>query len=337
MLLPIFPYLHMSFLEVSGIRVIEEGNVVLDNISFSQEEFQKTAIAGETGSGKSSLLQTIAGLVQAVSGKVVFENKRVRGPHDVLVPGHPGVAYLSQQHELPQFLRVEQILQYANTLSVEDAEMVYEICRISHLLKRRTNQLSGGEKQRIALARLLVSSPSLLLLDEPYSNLDVVHKTILKSVIQDISDELAITCILISHDPADTLSWADQIIVMQGGKVIQQGTPKHIYSQPVNEYVAGLFGKYNLLEHTLANDFGVENEAIPKGKKTLIRPEAIKQVAKNAGGISATVQKVTFYGSYYEIDLTIAGTVLKQKALANDIKEGDKIKIAVSAKDVCFV
>jgi ABC-type Fe3+/spermidine/putrescine transport system ATPase subunit len=327
----------MSLLEVSGIRVVEEGNVVLENISFSQSEFQKIAIAGETGSGKSSLLQTIAGLVQPVAGQVLFENKKVRGPHDVLVPGHPGIAYLSQQYELPQFLRVEQILKYANTLEDEEAELVYDICRISPLLKRRTNQLSGGEKQRIALARLLVSSPSLLLLDEPFSNLDMVHKSILKSVIKDISDELGITCILISHDPADTLSWADQIIVMKGGQILQQGTPRHIYSQPINEYVAGLFGKYNLVCPDLAKDLGILPEAILPKKNILIRPEVIKLVDKGAEGLVATVQEVTFYGSHFEIDLLVNEALLTVRTIGCDVQEGEKAPLVVSQEDIWYV
>lgn len=221
-----------NFLQVSRITLREAGNQVLQDISFTQPEFCKIAIAGETGSGKSTLLQTIAGLVQPSSGAVWLEQKRVKGPQEHLIPGHPGIGYLSQQFELPRFLRVEQILQYANKLAPATAENLYEVCRISHLLARRTDHLSGGERQRIALARLVLSSPRLLLLDEPFSNLDVTHKNILKTVIQEVSALLGITCILISHDPLDTLPWADEIIIMQAGKIIQQGTPAHIYQQP---------------------------------------------------------------------------------------------------------
>ena len=203
--------------------------------------------------------------------------RRIKGPQEHLVPGHPGIVYLSQQFELPQFLRVEQILQYANKLDPATAENLYEVCRISHLLSRRTDHLSGGERQRIALARLVLSSPRLLLLDEPFSNLDIIHKNILKNVIQDVSKLLKITCILISHDPLDTLPWADEIIIMLGGKIIQQGSPEHIYLQPVNTYAAGLFGKFNLFSvgkaKILAESFGLKHRS---GKKLLIRPEQFK-------------------------------------------------------------
>lgn len=318
----------MSFLEVSGINVVEEGNTILKNISFKQQEFQNIAIAGETGSGKSSLLQTIAGLVQPQSGQVLFEGKKVRGPHDVLVPGHPGIAYLSQQYELPQFLRVEQVLKYANTLTTEEADFIFDICRITHLLKRRTNQLSGGEKQRIALAKLLISAPRLLLLDEPFSNLDMVHKNTLKAVIRDIGESLEITCILISHDPADTLSWADEILVMKEGQLLQQGTPEQVYQQPVNEYVAGLFGKYNLISTKLANSFpGVTVNA--KQKQVLVRPECFKLVPDEKQGLPVTVNKVTFYGTHYEAEVILAATTLTVKSIAPPAHEGDKVYLSL--------
>jgi ABC-type sulfate/molybdate transport systems ATPase subunit len=152
------------------------------------------------------------------------------------------IAYLSQQFELRNNYRVEEILEMANKIPLEEAEVIYQICRINHLLKRRTDQLSGGEKQRIALAQLLISSPRLLILDEPYSNLDLIHKSILKYVVDDIADKLKTTVVLISHDPADTLSWADEIFVMKGGQIIQKGTPQNVYFKPLEEYTAALSG-----------------------------------------------------------------------------------------------
>ncbi|MHC2992659.1 ABC transporter [Pontibacter sp. HJ8] len=324
----------MSFLNVSGISVQEEGNLVLKDISFNQQEYQKIAIAGETGSGKSTLLQTIAGLVQPSAGQVLFEGKRVIGPHEVLVPGHPDIAYLSQQFELPQFLRVEQVLQYANTLLGDEAKTLYEVCRISHLAKRKTNQLSGGERQRIALARLLSTWPSLLLLDEPYSNLDVGHKSMLKSIVHDIGERLAITCILISHDPHDTLSWADEIIVLKDGQIIQQGTPEQVYQQPVNEYTAALFGSYNLLPAAAFSGL----DGIEQGeKRLLVRPEHIRIAAAGARSLAAAVNKVTFYGSYYEVEALLAGNTLTIKTGQHPVVEGDTIHISVVPEDVWYL
>nr|WP_223284455.1 ATP-binding cassette domain-containing protein [Hymenobacter qilianensis] len=222
----------MSLLTVSGITLREKEKYILNDVSFSQQKQQKIALAGETGAGKSTLLQTIAGLVQPDAGEVWFDGRKAKGPAEQLMPGNPGISYLSQQFELPKFLRVEQVLKYANKLSAEEAHTLFEVCRIDHLGGRRTDQLSGGERQRIALAKLLLSSPQLLLLDEPFSNLDMVHKNILKSVIQDIGEKLQITCILISHDPLDTLSWADEIVVMHGGQIVQKGPQTTFTTSP---------------------------------------------------------------------------------------------------------
>lgn len=316
---------------MSGISVQEEGNTVLDNISFQQGEYEKIAIAGETGSGKSTLLQTIAGLVQPSAGQITFEGKRVIGPHDKLVPGQEGIAYLSQHYDLPQFLRVEQVLRYANTLQGDDAEMLYEVCRISHLKQRRTNQLSGGERQRIALARLLSTWPDLLLLDEPYSNLDKGHKELLKEVIHDITERLAITCILISHDPHDTLSWADRILVIEGGRIVQQGTPEQVYRHPVDAYTAGLFGSYNLIPADVASGFAGKLGIDTPGRNLLVRPEHFNFVSKASGPLAGTVQKVTFNGGYYDVEVQLSGISVTVRTQAIPPATGEKVYLTVQA------
>lgn len=327
----------MSFLEVSGISVQEDGHTVLRDITFRQGEYEKIVLAGETGSGKSTLLQTIAGLVQPSAGQITFEGNRVVGPHDKLVPGHEGIAYLSQQYELPQFLRVEQVLRYANALQGDEAETLYEVCRISHLAKRRTNQLSGGERQRIALARLLSTWPSLLLLDEPYSNLDKGHKELLKEVIHDVTERLAITCILISHDPHDTLSWADRVIVLKQGKIVQQGDPETIYQQPVDAYTAGLFGSYNLIPATATQTIAGIAAKNSEGRDLLIRPESFQVVQDSADGVAGTVEQVTFFGNFYELAVRLPDVTVKVKTLTKPAEKGAQVYLRVAAEAIVYL
>ncbi|MHA6248429.1 ABC transporter ATP-binding protein [Pontibacter sp. CAU 1760] len=327
----------MSLLQVSGISMAEGGNTVLHDISFRQEPRQKIAISGETGSGKSTLLKIIAGFIQPTAGSVLFEDDRVLGPHEKLVAGHPDIAYLSQQFELPKSLRVEQVLRYANTLTNLEAQNLYELCRISHLLQRRTDQLSGGERQRIALARLLTTSPKLLLLDEPYSNLDMAHKSLLKAVIQDIGEQLDITCTLISHDPLDTLSWADTILVMRGGKVLQQGSPQHIYRQPVDEYTAALFGAYNLVSAQAAHLLAEATTANSLAEQAIIRPEAIRIEAAPAPGVAAEVKQVRYFGGYTEVEAVVANELLKLRTHTHTYQQGDAIQVAASPEDVWYI
>ncbi|WP_205499884.1 ABC transporter ATP-binding protein [Rufibacter psychrotolerans] len=327
----------MTFLEVAGITKQGEKEAVLTNISFTQQAFQNIAVAGETGSGKSTLLKIIAGLVQPDAGQVLFQEERVKGPAEKLVAGHPGIAYLSQQFELAEFLRVEQVLRYANTLPQEEADALYELCHIRHLLQRRTDQLSGGERQRIALARLLLTSPSLLLLDEPFSNLDTGHKNTLKTILHDLAEELDITCLMISHDPQDTLSWADQILVMKDGQLVQQGTPEEVYRQPVNTYVAGLFGKYNLLapDQALAITGATANSN--NGKSLLLRPEDLVLEVEEKKGSSATVNKVTFFGSYYEVETTVENFPVVVRTGVRSLVQGDTVYLRPASSDLWYL
>lgn len=301
----------MDLLNVQHIGLKDERGFELKDISFSQPAFSRLAIAGETGSGKTTLLKIIGGLIEHDTGTVFFEGKKIIGPQDQLIPGHPGIKFLSQHFELPNNLRVEQVLEYANQLEEQDLERICAICRISHLLKRRTNQLSGGEKQRIAIARLLLTAPKLLLLDEPFSNADMSHKKMIKAVIEDISEALRITCTMVSHDPMDTLSWADQVLVLQHGELVQQGSPREIYNHPVNEYVAGLFGKYSVLSEETAALLS------PKKKRRIVRPEDFRM--SDQQGVPAVICKTLYFGSHYELEAEINGETI----LVRDEK-GDK-------------
>ncbi len=319
----------MPLLRVSEVFLQEQGNAVLHDISFTQETRQKLAIAGETGAGKSTLLQVVAGLVQPSTGEVWFDGRRVKGPATQLLPGHPGIAYLSQHFELPKFLRVEQVLRYASTLPETQAEALYEVCRIRHLAARRTDHLSGGERQRIALARLLLSSPKLLLLDEPFSNLDRGHKQLLKTVLQDLGEQLGITCTLISHDPADTLSWADEIVVLRAGRLVQQGPPPHVYHRPANEYTAGLFGDYNLITGALASALAKLAGSRKKRASMLVRPEQFQVRTAGGSGLPGTVQAVRFFGSYYELDVALLGSNIRVKTEVAGWALGDAVAVSV--------
>lgn len=295
----------MAFLEVSGIYTQRDEGQVLKNISFSLERFQKLAIAGETGSGKSALLKAIAGLNQPDAGDIVFEGERVLGAGEKLVPGHASIAYLSQHFELPKSLRIEQVLHYANTLSDDDAQRLYDVCQITHLLARKTDQLSGGERQRVALAKLLITSPKLLLMDEPFSNLDMAHKNTLKAVVDDIGQRLDISCVLVSHDPEDTLPWADTILVIRDGEIVQQGSPGEVYNRPANDYVAALFGKYTIITPALSKALGYSF-----AKDHFARPEDFRVSRDNGSGQPSVVIASRYFGGHYELDVSISGIII---------------------------
>ncbi len=285
-------------LSVEGIGKKKGASYILKNISFYQGADQHLAIAGETGSGKSSLLKIIAGLIQSDEGVVMFEGKRVLGPDEQLIAGHPRIGFLSQHFELRNNYWVHEILEYANKLSETEAHDIFHICQIDHLMGRRTNELSGGEKQRIATARLLVNRPALLLLDEPYSNLDMIHKQTMKKLIQDISEKLKISCILVSHEPEDILSWADELILLKDGQIVHQGNPEFVYRNPVDEYTAGLLGKYFILPSSLVSMMTEKSFPVMNNDGVLIRPGDIRLSVDQ--GVDATVTGKVFLGNRYE-------------------------------------
>jgi len=268
--------------------------------------------------------------VQPDGGSVLFEGRRVLGPAETLVPGHPDIAYLSQDFELRNNYRVEEVLSYASELTEEEAAALYRVCRIDHLLGRRTDQVSGGERQRIALARLLVRPPKLMLLDEPYSNLDRVHKEILRSVIADILERFEMSCILVSHDPADILSWADEVMVLREGMLVQKGGPERIYRQPADEYVAGLMGKYNRIHPVLAARLG-RLPGAGQGKDLLIRPEKLTLSALGSAAAQGRVTGISFVGGYYEVEVEIAGTRLLVRADTNAYQKDQVVYIGLTA------
>lgn len=327
----------MALLEVSGISKKENDSFVVREISFSQQPLQKIAIAGETGSGKTTLLKMIAGWVQPDAGEIIFDTTKVTGPADKLLPGHPGIAYLSQHFELRNNYWVHELLSYANELPADEAATLYRVCQIDHLVNRRTDQLSGGEKQRIALTRLLISSPKLLILDEPFSNLDAIHKRTIKSVIQDISEKLRITCIIVSHDPADILSWADHIIVLKAGEIVQQGTPEAIYKNPVNEYCASLFGNYTIIETELAKNLFTFTEQKTAVKKGLLRPEKVYISVTEPSSLPGIIQQIIFFGSYYLLTIRVSHQLLLAKTYQQGFSVGDPVFLTIHTEDIAFV
>lgn len=314
-------------LRVEAVSKTEAGNQVLEPISFQLAPQKKLAIVGETGSGKSTLLRMIAGHIAPNSGSILFKNKRVWSPPVTLLPGHPGIAYLSQDFELRNNYKVHELLNYKNLLSPESAERLYHVCQVNHLMNRKNDELSGGERQRIALAKLLVGVPELLLLDEPFSNLDLPQKKNINAVLHAISNQLKITCIMVSHDPVDTLSWADEIMVLKNGRLIQYGSPQHIYQHPADEYVAGLFGSYSLLKgehHPFKTKWGLTD----KNSILFIRPEQLLLTDSHEHAVDCVVTQSLFCGAYWLVTVSNGEQSLVIHTDQSGIQKGDLVWVS---------
>jgi iron(III) transport system ATP-binding protein len=165
----------------------------------------------------------------------------------------------------------------------------------------------------------------MLVLDEPFSNLDPVHTDTLKAVLDDITERLKITCTLTSHDPHDTLSWADEILVIKDGKLLQSGTPQTLYYKPINEYVAGLFGKYNLLKPHIASLFGIDSN----NNDVMTRPEHFK-ILKTGSGVNGIIKKISFWGSFYEAEVMVSDEKIIVRTSMKELKPGEKVFVSVN-------
>jgi ABC-type sulfate/molybdate transport systems ATPase subunit len=282
----------MSLLEVRNISRFDGRNQVLNDISFDQQHRQKLAIAGETGSGKSTLVKIIAGFIQPDNGRVIYNGERVLGPLEKLIAGHSKIGYLSQHFELRNNYIIDDLLDYSNKLTRPEADKIFQVCQIDHLLRRKTTQLSGGEKQRVALARLLVTNPSLLILDEPYSNLDLIHRHVIKKVIEDLSEEFDITCTLISHEPEDVLSWADELMIIKDGRIVCKGSPKELYKNPSDLYTAGLLGTYYVLNERNLKALGILGPQQPEEMISLNVQERLDQMNPSAETMNDSAETI---------------------------------------------
>ena len=205
------------------------------------------------------------------------------------------------------------------------------------MLKRRTDQLSGGERQRIATARVLITAPKLLLLDEPFSNLDASHKQTMKEVIDAIANTLRITCILISHDPQDVLSWADELIILKEGTILQKASPQEIYFSPADMYAAALFGKYNIISASVLQQSSALGFLKKDDKGCFIRPSQIIISQEKENAVKTKVQSIQFFGNYFELVVAIENIFLTIHTPDTNVRKGDIAFIEIKTTSVHYL
>jgi ABC-type sulfate/molybdate transport systems ATPase subunit len=284
-------------ISAEGISISRNGRPLFQKFYFDTKSYRRIGIMGSTGAGKTTLLKMLAGLLQSESGKILIGNERVLGSNEKLIAGHPLIGYLSQHYELRNNYYVRELLDMANKDSATRIEELSVLCNVRHLLNRRTDALSGGERQRIALARVLLTNPKWLLLDEPYSNLDLNQKRMMMQVIEDVGKHLDVSLMIVSHDASDMLSWAEDMIVIEGGNVVQRGDPFSLYHQPATMHIAGLLGEYNLCDNDLIELLTNTSSQLKTSKKYIIRPEHLF-VSNEKQGVAAVVTEIQFKGIY---------------------------------------
>jgi len=308
-------------IDIEGLTKSREGREVLCDLSFSMDAGEKLVIAGSTGAGKSTLLRIMSGLLQTDGGRVIFEGERVRGPEERLMPGHPGIAYLSQHFELRKNYRVFDELDAWSRVAPDWQERVFDICRIRHLLGRWTTELSGGERQRTALARALLTGPRLLLLDEPFSNLDMAHRERMREMLESVCHDLKVSCIMVLHEAADIMSWAGRVLVLQQGRIVQDATPFELYRAPVNEAAAGLLGICDIIEDvSLIRRFpGAAGQA----DRLMLRPDSFRVIPYSDAGLMAEVLSSRFLGGHLLLRLSSGHCTFHTQVTDADPRPGE--------------
>ena len=285
-------------LQVQNISFSYDSRRVIKQMNFTIQKGQNIAVIGESGCGKSTLLKLIYGLYDLDEGQIFWDETEVLGTKFNLVPGMSFMKYLSQDFDLMPYISVaENVGKYLSNVNIEKKQQriqeLLEIVEMSDFANVKAKYLSGGQQQRVALARVLALEPEVLLLDEPFSQIDNFRKNALRRNLFGYLKSRGITCIVATHDSTDSLSFAEETIVLQDGEVIAKANSLALYKNPSNKYIASLFGEVNELKKSQFFEIEGEDETL------LLYPHQLK-ITDN-GALKVVVKQSYFKGSHYLI------------------------------------
>ena len=313
-----------ELIRLANCTMAFDGEVVLDNINLYINDKEFLTLLGPSGCGKTTTLRIIGGFQEPTSGDVFFDGVRINS-----IPPHKrAVNTVFQRYALFPHLNVFENIAFGLRIPKVDPETkkkvklpeqeihdrVMEMLQVVNLKgfeKRRITQLSGGQQQRVAIARALVNRPKVLLLDEPLGALDLKLRKDMQNELKRIQQSLGITFIYVTHDQEEALAMSDTVVVMDGGKIQQIGTPEDIYNEPKNAFVADFIGESNILDGIMRADgvveiFNRKFQCLDKGFEkdepvdVVIRPEDVDIVPEDQGQLKGTVTSVTFKGVHYD-------------------------------------
>ena len=307
------------FLEVKNISKKYEDKYAIKDVSFSLEEGKFLCLLGPSGSGKSTILHSIGGFIKH-EGEIILDGKSIKN----LSPEDRDVSTVFQSFGLFPHMNVLKNVMYGLKFKEKDkskkekeaeAREVLRIVGLNGYEKRYPSELSGGEKQRVALARSLVVRPKILLMDEPLSALDAKLRSEMQFEIRRIQREFNITTIFVTHDQKEAFVMADEIIIINHGELVAKGAPQDIYNHPKNEFTLDFIGNKNIIN----------------GK--YVRPEKIRP---DANGEEFVIKDITFNGETIELDIENDENKLEMLILNDDVNYqiGDKIKVKYEMEDI---
>ncbi len=281
------------FLKISDLKkYYSESEPLIRNLNFSVNRGEIVSFIGESGSGKTTFLKCLAGLEKINSGSIELNGKTLNDDTTFINPNLRKIGFVFQDYPLFPHINVLKNI----TINLEKSffsklDYILELTNLKDLCERFPDQLSGGEQQRVCLARALIREPDLLLLDEPFSNLDSSIKFTIQQEIHKIIKQTKTTTILVTHDIKDTFNISDKILIFKAGILQQYDNPVNMYCNPVNCYCAKILGELN--------------QVSINGKTYFIRPEKIKLTETSK--FKAKVEKSLFAGKEYKITANVAG------------------------------
>jgi len=327
----------MSKIELQNITKIYDKTIrALDDISFTVNDGEFFVLLGPTGAGKSTTLRAIAGLEKIEKGNILFDEEDVTHAQ----PAARDTAFVFQQYSLYPHYKVYDNLAFplrSPLRKVPEDEIKEKITKIAEMLKisgklnNKATELSGGEMQRVAIGRALVRDPSIYLMDEPLSSLDAKLRESLRVELKNIQLNLGSTILYVTHDQAEATTMADQIGVLENGKIAQIGTPEEIYNQPKSIYVANRLGspKINILK----ND-SINTSAPSSSTQLGLRPEHIKL---GQGELSGSIKTIESLGAETVVEVEYNGVEIL--SLYQGIFQGNRgqeIKFAIDNSKLLF-
>ncbi|NER17242.1 ABC transporter ATP-binding protein [Spongiivirga citrea] len=320
-------------LVVDHVSFSYQEKITLKNINFKAKKGEHISIIGESGSGKSTLLKSIYGLLQLNEGKITWNGEELLGPDFNLIPGHLFMKYVAQDFELMPFTTVaENVGTYfarGDKKGEDRVKELIEIMQLEDFADTKVKNLSGGQQQRVALAKALATKPEVLLLDEPFNQVDHFLKNSLRRALFAYLKKEKIMCFVATHDMTDALSYSDTTIVLKDGEIKANNSPKKLYEKPNDRYIALLFGEVNDL-----NVSDVWKGEIPselKNKSFFCYPHDLRK--SKIGTL-----KVNVVQSYYRGDRYLVKSRSNKKTVfffhKNLLKTGLEVSLFISKETI---
>lgn len=328
----------MSYLSIRGLHKSYGSTPIFSEIDCEIGKGEFITLLGPSGCGKSTLLRCIAGLTGVNGGQIILDGQDLVP----LTPQKRGIGMVFQSYALFPNMNVAQNIAFGlrmQKIKGSEAEQrvkqVLELVELNDFAERYPHQLSGGQCQRVALARSLVTRPRLLLLDEPLSALDARIRKHLREQIRSIQQELGLTTIFVTHDQEEALVMSDRIVLMNAGKIVQSGDAESLYSAPVDAFAAGFIGNYNLLDADAASRLLLR----PINSRVAIRPEAIQLGAQ--GAIEGQIHSHRLLGNVIRYRIEARGVELLVDVLnrspADLLASGQRINLNIEDNAICEV